>query len=68
VEGMSYDHLLSELLVKERTVVIYCWNCCGKKQLWSFTAGITVERSSFGNLRLEMLRKEAVVVIYHWNC
>jgi hypothetical protein len=68
VKGRSSDHLLLKLLGKERAVVIYCWNCCEKKQLWSFTAGITVERSSFGHLQLEMLRKEAAAVIYSWKC
>jgi hypothetical protein len=68
VKGRSCDHLLAELLWKERAVVIYCWNYCGKKELWSFTAGITVERSGCCHLRLELLRKKAAVVFYRWNC
>ena len=46
---------------------MYCWNYCRKKQLWSCTAGITVERSSFGHVLLELLWKEAAMVIYCWN-
>jgi hypothetical protein len=47
-------------------VIIYCWNYCGKKELWSFTAGITVERSKC-YLRLELLWKERALVVYRWN-
>jgi len=54
-EGSGYGHLLLELLWKEAALIIYCWNYCRKKHLWSFTAGITVERSSFGHVLLELL-------------
>jgi len=68
VERNGCDRLLLELLRKEATVVFYCLNYCGKKQLWSVTVGITVERSSCDQLLLELLWKEAVVVSYCCNC
>jgi hypothetical protein len=57
VEENSCGHLLLDLLWKETSLVVYCWNYRGRKQPWSFTDGITVERSSYSHLLLELLRK-----------
>jgi hypothetical protein len=56
-----------EMLWKEAALVIYCWKYCGKKRLWSFTAGITVEGKSCDHLLLELLWKETALVVYCWN-